>query len=94
MVVAKVNGIERNDSPHTASEWRTGSGNVREDSPVNMLAKEDQILVERVVASLGKCVLAMQEVSHGGTEGRMWRRRLDDARRVLEGTEGNDVAEM
>jgi len=52
-----------------------------------MLVKEDQILVERVVASLGKCVLGMQEVSRGSTEGRMWRRRLDVARRVLDGIE-------
>jgi len=56
-------------------------------SPVDMLAKEDQILVERLVASLGKCVLGLQEASRGSYEGRVWRRRLDFARRTLEGEE-------
>ncbi|KAG9238703.1 hypothetical protein BJ875DRAFT_13080 [Amylocarpus encephaloides] len=57
-------------------------------SPVHMLAKDDQILVERLVASLGKCVLGLQEADRGTYESRVWRRRLDAARRVLEGTEG------
>lgn len=57
-------------------------------SPVHMLAKDDQILVERVVASLGKCVLGLQESSRGSYEGRLWRRRLDAARRTLEVEEG------
>lgn len=54
-------------------------------SPVHMLAKDDQILVERLVASLGKCVLGLQEAGRGNTDSRQWRRRLDSARRVLEG---------
>ncbi|RDW88851.1 hypothetical protein BP6252_00883 [Coleophoma cylindrospora] len=57
-------------------------------SPVHMLAKEDQVLVERLVASLGKCVLGFQEAGESGSESRVWRRRLDAARRVLEGEEG------
>ncbi len=57
-------------------------------SPVHMLAKDDQILVERLVASLGKCVLGLQEAGRSSYEGRVWRRRLDAARRVLEGQEG------
>jgi hypothetical protein len=60
----------------------------RQPSPVHMLAKEDQILVERLVASLGKCVLGLQEAGRASYEGRVWRRRLDAARRVLEGQEG------
>ncbi|KUJ20318.1 uncharacterized protein LY89DRAFT_639748 [Mollisia scopiformis] len=59
-----------------------------EPSPVHMLAKDDQILVERLVASLGKCVLGLQEAGRGSYDGRVWRRRLDAARRVLEGQEG------
>lgn len=62
--------------------------NGKEVSPVDMLAREDQILVERLVASLGKCVLGLQESGRASSEGRMWRRRLDAARRVLEGQEG------
>ncbi|PQE25755.1 2-oxoacid dehydrogenase acyltransferase protein [Rutstroemia sp. NJR-2017a BBW] len=57
-------------------------------SPVHMLAPDDQKLVERLVASLGKCVLGMQEAGPGSYDTRMWRRRLDAARRVLEGDEG------
>jgi hypothetical protein len=65
-----------------------GVGDRLQPSPVHMLAKEDQILVERLVASLGKCVLGLQEAGRASYEGRVWRRRLDAARRVLEGEEG------
>jgi hypothetical protein len=65
-----------------------GSSERLEASPVHMLAREDQILVERLVASLGKCVLGLQEEGRTSYEGRVWRRRLDAARRVLEGQEG------
>lgn len=57
-------------------------------SPVHMLSKADQLLVENLVASLGKCVLGLQAASGGDYEGRVWRRRLDAARRTLEGEEG------
>lgn len=63
----------------------TNDGDGREASPVSMLLRDDQILVERLVASLGKCVLGLQDAGRGSAEGRMWRRRLDAARRVLEG---------
>jgi hypothetical protein len=53
-----------------------------------MLSKDDQILVERLVASLGKCVLGLQESGRASYDGRVWRRRLDAARRVLEGQQG------
>jgi hypothetical protein len=66
----------------------TDSLDGRQVSPVDMLAREDQILVERLVASLGKCVLGLQEAGRASSEGRIWRRRLDAARRVLEGQEG------
>lgn len=55
-----------------------------EKSPIRMLLPEDQVLVERLVASLGKCLLGLQECSPG-VDGTMWRGRLDTARRVLEG---------
>lgn len=57
-------------------------------SPVHMLAKDDQALVEQVVASLGKCVLGLQDAAPGSYEGRLWRRRLDAARRLLDGENG------
>jgi hypothetical protein len=63
------------------------NGERLQPSPVQMLVKDDQILVERLVASLGKCVLGLQESGRGSYEGRYWRRRLDAARRILEGEE-------
>lgn len=70
--------------------------------PVRMLNSDDQELVERLVATVTKCVMGLKEsmesderlgkakVGRGGYAGRMWRRRLDAARRVLEGEEGVD----
>ncbi|KAK1965559.1 hypothetical protein LY78DRAFT_580149 [Colletotrichum sublineola] len=54
-------------------------------APMEQLAKEDQILVERFVASLGRCVLGMSEAGKASAESRMYRRRIDMARRILEG---------
>ncbi|RDL41913.1 Uncharacterized protein BP5553_01892 [Venustampulla echinocandica] len=73
------------DTPTLVDRQSTISDERLRTSPVHMLAKEDQILVERLVASLGKCVLGLQEAGRGNHDGRMWRRRLDAARRVLEG---------
>jgi hypothetical protein len=64
------------------------AGDRMQPSPVHMLARDDQILVERLVASLGKCVLGLQEAGKGSYESRTWRRRLDAARRTLDGEEG------
>ncbi|KAJ5047523.1 uncharacterized protein L3040_003346 [Drepanopeziza brunnea f. sp. 'multigermtubi'] len=63
----------------------TTNGERRQPSPVHMLAREDQALVERLVASLGRCVLELHEAGRASYEGRVWRRRLDAAIRVLEG---------
>jgi hypothetical protein len=49
------------------------------------LAREDQYLVERLVANLGKCVLGLTEAGKASTESRMYRRRIDAARKILEG---------
>jgi hypothetical protein len=65
-----------------------GVGEEVQPSPVDMLARDDKILVQRLVASLGKCVLGLQEAGKGSYESRVWRRRLDSARRNLEGEEG------
>lgn len=49
------------------------------------LPRDDQFLVERLVASLGRCVLGLTENSKASTEARMYRRRIDAARKMLEG---------
>lgn len=49
------------------------------------LSSEDQMMVERVVASLGKCVLGLTEASRASPGGQAkFRRRIDAARRILE----------
>jgi hypothetical protein len=55
--------------------------------PIEMLQREDQILVERLVASLGKCVLGLTENVRASTESRQLRRRIEMARRILDGVE-------
>ncbi|POS72169.1 hypothetical protein DHEL01_v209437 [Diaporthe helianthi] len=52
---------------------------------IETLPRDDQFLVERTVASLGRCVLGLTESSRASVEGRMYRRRIDAARRILEG---------
>ncbi|KAM0287759.1 hypothetical protein ACHAQH_000291 [Verticillium albo-atrum] len=60
-------------------------GEAGDSAAMQQLAKEDQILVERLVASLGKCVLGLSESGRASTESRMYRRRIDAARKLLEG---------
>jgi hypothetical protein len=55
------------------------------EKPIEMLQKEDQILIERLVASLGKCVLGLTESGRASTESRAFRRRIEAARQILEG---------
>ncbi|KAK2610501.1 hypothetical protein N8I77_003927 [Diaporthe amygdali] len=52
---------------------------------IETLPRDDQFLVERTVASLGRCVLGLTESGRASAEGRMYRRRIDAARRILEG---------
>lgn len=49
------------------------------------LPRDDQFLVERLVASLGRCVLGLTEHGRASTEARVYRRRIEAARRILEG---------
>ncbi|KAI3337817.1 hypothetical protein F4824DRAFT_104774 [Ustulina deusta] len=53
-------------------------------APMQMLQRDDQILVERLVASLGRCVLGLSEAGRASAEGRAYRRKIEAARRVLE----------
>ncbi|KAK4189716.1 hypothetical protein QBC35DRAFT_126729 [Podospora australis] len=55
--------------------------------PMQALLREDKYLVERLVANLGKCVLGLTENGRASSESRMYRRRIDAARRILEGLE-------
>ncbi|KAI2472084.1 hypothetical protein F4781DRAFT_29027 [Annulohypoxylon bovei var. microspora] len=53
-------------------------------SPIEMLQKDDRILVERLIASLGRCVLGLAESGRGTADYRAYRRKIEAARRVLE----------
>ncbi|KAI0526029.1 hypothetical protein F5B22DRAFT_642187 [Xylaria bambusicola] len=53
-------------------------------APMQMLDKYDQILVERLVASLGRCVLGLSESGHASAEGREFRGKIEAACRALE----------
>ncbi|KAF4124071.1 hypothetical protein GMORB2_5787 [Geosmithia morbida] len=76
---------------HLATATPNGVGNkvngISGGLPMQNLPREDQIAVERLVASLGRCVLDMSEggPSRAGSEYRMLRRRLNAARLILEG---------
>ncbi|KIN01920.1 hypothetical protein OIDMADRAFT_161591 [Oidiodendron maius Zn] len=63
------------------------NGDRSQASPVQLLPKEDQILLEKLVATLGKCVSGLQEAQRGSLEANMWRRRLEAARKILDGEE-------
>lgn len=71
----------------TASLYAKERANGGDSPAMQQIAREDQILVERLVASLGKCVLDLSEAGRASAESRDLRRRLDMARRLLEGTE-------
>jgi hypothetical protein len=55
------------------------------EKPIGMLQKEDQVLIERLVANLGRCVLGLSENGRASTEARVFRRRIETARQILEG---------
>jgi hypothetical protein len=63
------------------------NGDRSQASPVQPLPREDQILVEKLVATLGKCVSGLQEAPAGGPDAGVWRSRLEAARKILEGEE-------
>lgn len=73
----------------TASIMESESGDAANPATMQTLEKEDQILVERLVASLGRCVLGLSEAGRATTEARMYRRRIDAARRLLEGEDSS-----
>ncbi|KAI0969948.1 hypothetical protein F4678DRAFT_142294 [Xylaria arbuscula] len=53
-------------------------------APIQMLQKDDQILVERLVESLGRCVLGLSEAAHASAEEEAYRRKIEAARKILE----------
>lgn len=77
----KQNGIHRNVGSVSSSSPTKNST----PQALQSLNREDQYLVERLVANLGRCVLGLTESGKASAESRMYRRRIDAARRILEG---------
>ncbi|KAI1073506.1 hypothetical protein F5B20DRAFT_587190 [Whalleya microplaca] len=69
-------------SSHDSSQ---GTKNGDKIGPIELLPRGDQILVQRLVASLGRCVLNMADSGRASAESRAYRRRLEAAKRILEG---------
>lgn len=84
-------GSSASGHKHNISLQSTGSTTsiMQEDhgtsAIMETLPRDDQFLVERLVASLGRCVLGLAENGRASTEARMYRRRIEAARRILEG---------
>ena len=72
---------------HTPVEGKTNGNSSQGLSAASLhgLPQEDQIAVQRLVASLGECVLGLGETSAASSEARLLRRRIDAARQILEG---------
>lgn len=54
---------------------------------LQMLQRDDQVLVQRLVACLGRCILGLSEAGRASAEGRAYRRKIEAARRALESFE-------
>ncbi|KAI1430122.1 hypothetical protein F5Y12DRAFT_1963 [Xylaria sp. FL1777] len=52
--------------------------------PMQMLQRDDQILVERLVESLGRCVLGLSEAGRASVQEKAYRRKIEAACKVLE----------
>ncbi|KAI1347388.1 hypothetical protein F5Y01DRAFT_246677 [Xylaria sp. FL0043] len=53
-------------------------------APIQMLQTDDQFLVQRLVESLGRCVLGLSEAGNGSAEEKAYRRKIEAARKILE----------
>lgn len=80
-------GHKHNISMHSMSSTASLMEENGTTAVIETLPRDDQFLVERTVASLGRCVLGLTESGRASVEGRMYRRRIDAARRILEGVD-------
>jgi hypothetical protein len=81
--------IQMSDKLMKLTEEASEEGESHDENTVGAafqaLSREDQISVERLILGLGKCVRGLGESSRAGSEARSYRRRIDEARRVLTG---------
>ncbi|KAL0469065.1 hypothetical protein QR685DRAFT_564189 [Neurospora intermedia] len=79
---------QQQETENQRADSRLTSNSLDNPAALQALMREDKYLVERLVASLGKCVLGLTENGRASAESRMYRRRIDMARKILEGFEG------
>ncbi|KAH8885104.1 hypothetical protein GQ53DRAFT_368913 [Thozetella sp. PMI_491] len=82
-----IRGHSKANSTSSIGTSRLGASSTTPQA-MTALLREDQYLVERLVATLGRCVLGLTESGRASTESRMYRRRIEAARRILEGLDG------
>ncbi|GAB0136045.1 hypothetical protein EsDP_00004362 [Epichloe bromicola] len=64
---------------------KDGAGSGPNSPAIQTLSREDQLLVEQVVASLGRCVLGLSEATRQGAGNHdHYRRKIEAARKLLE----------
>lgn len=80
-----VSSLGQSFHERTGSSGGVAGGMASHAQALQALSKEDQYLVERLVGNLGRCVLGLSESGRASTESRAFRRRIDAARRILEG---------
>jgi hypothetical protein len=76
---------EKPDGVNGSAGSAVHSSLIKTPQGMQTLLREDRYLVERLVANLGQCVLGLTESGKASSESRMYRRRIDAARRILEG---------
>ncbi|KAL2019499.1 hypothetical protein VTK56DRAFT_9615 [Thermocarpiscus australiensis] len=86
--VVELQEQQRQQMQTAADDGGRGQTQTQTAHVLQALLREDKYLVERLVAGLGRCVLGLTENGRASAESRMFRRRLDAARRVLEGLDG------
>ncbi|KHO00115.1 uncharacterized protein MAM_02038 [Metarhizium album ARSEF 1941] len=77
-----------NETRSICDQDSAGAGSGPQSPAIQTLSREDQMLVEQVVTSLGRCVLGLSEASRLGTGNHdEYRERIEAARKLLENIE-------
>lgn len=81
---SSIYGDKDRDSNADTHQTSTPMSMSSSASTIEMLQRDDQILVERLVASIGRCILGLAESGRATPESRMYRRKIEAAKRALE----------
>lgn len=85
-ILEQADGDERSTSSLGVADAKSLNGDSGSHAQaLQSLCEKDRYLVELLVGSLGRCVLGLSESSRDSSESQGLRRRMDAARRILEG---------